>query len=319
VHQRSVRPYVWMIAGSFSFAIMSAMAHELGERCNWQTVTFFRAFLVFLLVGTFSLATGTKLVFLRPRKLWVRSIAGSLSMVMAFYALSKLPASTVVTLSNTFPIWVAILSWPILGALPSPRVWLAVAGGVAGVYMIQTPQVGDDDLAILLALASAMATSIAMLGLHKLRGVNPNAVVVHFSAVATVTAAASFFIFERRDGAIPFYDSRAIFLLLGVGLTASIGQMFLTRAFAHGEPAKVSVVALSQVVFSIAIDVSLLGHSLTSTALVGTLLIIVPTGWVMLERRRRKTLVEPENELPQIHEGHKEDIRIDGMNKISRI
>ncbi len=281
-----------MMAGSCAFAVMSAMAHALGERCNWQTVTFFRALLVLLLVGSLSLATGTKLVFLRPRKLWIRSIAGSLSMVMAFYALSKLPASTVVTLSNTFPIWVAILSWPILGTLPSPRVWLAVAGGIVGVYLIQEPQGGDDTLAILLALASAVATSIAMIGLHKLRGVNPNAVVVHFSAVATVAASASFFLFERREGAMFFYDSRAIFLLLGVGLTASIGQMFLTRAFAHGEPAKVSVVGLSQVLFSLAIDLSLLGHSLTSTAIIGTLFILIPTFWVMLERRRRKKHVE---------------------------
>lgn len=277
-----------MMAGSCSFAIMSAMAHKLGDRCNWQTVTFFRALLVLILVGSFSLASGTRLVFLRPRKLWIRSIAGSVSMVMAFYALSKLPASTVVTLSNTFPIWVAILSWPILGVLPSPRVWLAVAGGIAGVYLIQVPQGGDDDVAILLALTSAIATSIAMLGLHKLRGVNPDAVVVHFSAVATVTAAASFFIFERREGAVPFYDSSAIFLLIGVGLTASVGQMFLTRAFAHGEPAKVSVVALSQVVFSMTIDLTLLGHSLTGTVVAGMLLILIPTAWVMLERRRRK-------------------------------
>src|SRR5687767_3166629 len=101
-----------MLGGCVSFAIMSALAHEAGKRCNWQTVAFFRALLALVFVGAFSIATGTKLVFFRPGKLWVRSIAGSCSLVMAFYALSKLPTSTVVTLSNTFPIWVAVLSWP---------------------------------------------------------------------------------------------------------------------------------------------------------------------------------------------------------------
>ena len=285
--ERSFRPYFWMLAGCGCFAIMSALAHEAGERCNWQTVAFFRGFLVLLFVGTYSVATRTKLVFFRPRRLWIRSLAGSLSLVMAFYALAKLEASTVVTLTNTFPIWVAFLSWPVLGYLPSFRVWIAVLGGVAGVYLIQMPHTGEDDVAIMLALASAAATSVAMIGLHKLRGVNPNAVVVHFSAVATAVSSTAFLLFDRRPDALPFYHPNAIFLLLGVGLTASAGQMFLTRAFAHGDPSRVSVVGLSQVVFTLQIDVVVSHHQVTPIALIGTLLILAPTAWVMLEPRRR--------------------------------
>jgi drug/metabolite transporter (DMT)-like permease len=205
---------------------------------------------------------------------------------MTFYALAKLSASTVVTLTNTFPIWVALLSWPMLGKLPSPRVWIAVLGGVAGVYLIQEPHGVGNDFAIVLALAAAGATSIAMIGLHKLRGVNPNAVVVHFSAVATVCSATSFFVFDGKSGATPFYQGDALWLLLGVGITASIGQMLLTRAFAAGDPAKVSVVGLAQVVFTLIIDVVVSGHELTTLILFGTLLILAPTAWVMTERKR---------------------------------
>src|SRR5438309_9082689 len=145
-----------MLAGSSSFAVMSALAHAAGEVCSWQTVAVFRAFLVFSFVGVFAVSRGDKLVFLRPRKLWIRSIAGSVSLVMAFFALSKLPASTVVTLTNTFPVWVAVLSWPVLGVLPSGRVWLAVLGGVAGVYLIQMPHAEGNSLAVALALLSAI-------------------------------------------------------------------------------------------------------------------------------------------------------------------
>jgi drug/metabolite transporter (DMT)-like permease len=276
-----------MLAGCGCFAVMSAMAHEAGERCSWQTVAICRAFLVFLFVGAFTVASGTKLVFFRPRKLWIRSIAGSCSLVMTFYALSKLPASTVVTLTNTFPIWVAVLSWPLLGALPSGRVWLAVLFGVAGVYLIQMPHGAENDFAIGLALLAAGATSVAMIGLHKLRGVNPNAVVVHFSAVATVASLSAFVFFDRRTDGLPFYDPEALALLLGIGLTASLGQTFLTRAFAAGDPAKVSVVGLSQVVFSLLIDVGVSHHEVTSTALIGTALVVAPTAWVILDRKRR--------------------------------
>jgi drug/metabolite transporter (DMT)-like permease len=287
VPQSSVRPYLWMLGGCCSFAIMSALGHAAGQKCNWQTVAFFRAFLVLVFVGTYSVATGTKLVFFRPRRLWIRSIAGSMSLVMTFYALSKLDPSTVVTLSNTFPIWVAVLSWPLLGVLPSPRVWLAVLGGVVGVWLIQGPHGVENDLAIVLALLAALATSIAMIGLHKLRGVDPNAVVVHFSAVATLVSAFALFLFAGRASAVPFYDPDVIGLLIGVGVTASVGQMFLTRAFAQGEPSKVAIVGLSQVVITLVIDATLLNHEVTSLALLGTLLILLPTAWVMLERSRK--------------------------------
>jgi drug/metabolite transporter (DMT)-like permease len=286
-----------MLAGSASFAVMSVLAHAAGQRCSWQTVAVCRAFLVLLFVGTYTVARGHRLVFFRPRKLWVRSMAGSLSLVMTFYALSKLPASTVVTLTNTFPIWVAVLSWPVLGALPSGRVWLAVLGGVAGVYLIQMPHGAENDFAIGLALLAAGATSVAMIGLHKLRGVNPNAVVVHFSAVATLASLSAFLFFDRRTDGLPFYDPEALALLLGIGLTASLGQMLLTRAFAAGEPAKVSVVGLSQVVFALLIDVGVMHHEVAGLALIGTLLIIAPTAWVMLVRKPRRIELPNDAEL----------------------
>jgi drug/metabolite transporter (DMT)-like permease len=300
VPEHSSRPYVWMLAGCASFSVMSVLAHAAGERCDWQTVAFFRSFLVLVFVGTFAVATGTRLVFLRPRRLWVRSIAGSTSLVMAFYALGKLKASTVVTLTNTFPVWVAVLSWPVLGVLPSVRVWLAVLGGVLGVYLIQRPHGGEDDVAIFVALASAAATSVAMIGLHKLKRVDPNAVVVHFSAVATVASASAFFLFERRTGAMPFYYPEALGLLLGVGVTASVGQMLLTRAFAHGDPSRVSVVGLSQVVMTLLIDVSVSGHKVSPEALAGTLLILAPTAWVMLESRRPPAPPQPAGSSPEL-------------------
>ncbi|HKB01604.1 MAG TPA: DMT family transporter, partial [Gemmataceae bacterium] len=85
-----------------------------------------------------------------------------------------------------------------------------------------------------------------------------------------------------------------------VGLTASLGQMLLTRAFAHGEPSKVSVVGLSQVVFTLLIDVIVSHHEVKWPALTGTLLILAPTAWVMLERRRKPAPEAPPGSSPEL-------------------
>src|SRR5215510_4162127 len=102
------RPYVWMLCGTFSFSLMAVLANVLtlpadpqsSPLCDWQTVAVFRAGLVAIFAAVLAKAAGVKLVWLRPTRLWVRSIAGSCSMVCAFYAFSHLPSKDVVTLSN---------------------------------------------------------------------------------------------------------------------------------------------------------------------------------------------------------------------------
>jgi drug/metabolite transporter (DMT)-like permease len=79
-------------------------------------------------------------------------------------------------------------------------------------------------------------------------------------------------------------DGREVALLLAVGGTATVGQFFLTKAFAAGPPAKVSVVALTQVAFALAFDVILWQQSFHSSTLLGMVLVIAPTAWVLGHR-----------------------------------
>lgn len=279
----SARPYLYMLLGSFSFAVMGAFAHAAGKVCPWQVVALFRGLLVFLMIGSAAVATRTKLVVWRPRILWMRSIAGSISLVCSFYALTRLPVSTVLTLTNTFPVWVAVLSWPMLGVLPSPRVWLAVLAGVVGVWFIQHPQGDGPELAMLVALTASFATAVAMLGLHQLHELDARAVVVHFAFVATIFCVAAIWVFPWTPGELPIWHWQIVLLLLGIGVTASIGQLLLTKAFTTGDPSKVSVIGLTQVVFALLFDV-MQDHPIEWQTLVGMGLVIAPTAWVMRTR-----------------------------------
>ena len=60
--------------------------------------------------------------------------------------------------------------------------------------------------------------------------------------------------------------------------------VFLTKAFAAGPPARVSVVGLSQVEMGMGMgfDVAFWGRSFDRTTLWGILLLVVPTAWVLL-------------------------------------
>lgn len=275
------RPYLYMLAGSFSFTLMAAFAHVLTRECDWQVVAIGRAALVAVFAALIAYLAGAKLVFLRPWRLWVRSVAGSCSMVCTFYAFSRLPVADVLTLCNTFPIWVALLSWPLYGRPPGWKMMAAVLVGVVGVGLVEQPHLEAGNLGVFSALSAAGFTSVAMLGLHSLRGVDPRAVVVHFSAVATVVCVGSFLVFPRTHDPAAVADPLVLLKLGTMAGTATVGQLFLTLAFATGAPAKVSVVGLTQIVMGLTLDVWLWDHPVNRVALLGTVLVIAPTAWLL--------------------------------------
>jgi drug/metabolite transporter (DMT)-like permease len=58
----------------------------------------------------------------------------------------------------------------------------------------------------------------------------------------------------------------------------------LTKAFAAGPPARVSVIGLTQVVFALFLDAWLERPVLHPTTLLGIALVMAPTAWMMLLR-----------------------------------
>ncbi len=284
------QPYVWMLCGCAWFAAMALLTHEAGRVYDWPTVALARSALVTLFAAVLAVRQRVRFVVLRPGMLWLRSLAGSLSMVFTFYALTHLPPSEVLTLTNTFPIWVALLSWPLAGERPSGGVWVAVICSVAGVAIAQQPHADGVGPAAVAAVFASLFTAVAMLGLNRLKGVDSLAVVVHFSAVATLFAAVTAVVVACAHG--PTRPPSAphppvdLALLFGVGATATAGQVFLTLAYTAGSATRVSVVGLSQVVMVMAAEAALGLRAVTPAAVVGTALVLGPTGWLMARGKR---------------------------------
>src|SRR5262249_60076921 len=98
-------------------------------------------------------------------------------------------------LTNMFPLWVAVLSLPLLAEWPSLDVWPAMLIGLVGIVLIQQPQFGGGQMAIAAAILSSFTSAIALIGLHHLREIDPRAIVAHFSAVALACCIGSLFMF----------------------------------------------------------------------------------------------------------------------------
>ncbi len=302
-----MQPYLWMLLGSFCFAWMGAAAHALREHCEWQVIALARSSLPLFFGTSLAVLGGARLAVLSPGILWVRSIAGSISLVCTFFALTVLPPSHVFTLSSTFPIWVALLSWPLYRKRPTLQVWLSVFGSVLGVALLEmsapSENVDEDSLsrwlAVVSTLVAAFSTAVAMLGLNRLRHIHPWSIVAHFSGVALMFSLTAFLIGGSASATAlpPLPQIEAVWLLLAVGASATVGQLFLTKAFSSGPPAKISVISLTQVVFALLLDMLFWDRRFNALTFAGMALVMAPTAWLMIAQTttiKRDMAIEPE-------------------------
>lgn len=282
--------YSWMLTGSFFFTCMGVLTFELGggdgPDADWRVIALFRSAIAFAAGLAVCLGSGGKLLFWNPPILWLRSLAGSGSMVCTFFALTRLPPPEVMTLTNTYPIWIGLFSILFLREWPGYGVLIAALVGVAGVALVQQPHGGDDPLAVASALGASWFTALAMMGLNRLKGHHPWAIVAHFSGVATVTMAALLWIWPGQWVESGWeMEGKSLAMLVGVGLGATLGQWCLTQAFTKGVAVRVSIVGLSQVCFSLLFDWFLFGRSTNAISLLGMFMVILPTAWIMSQRK----------------------------------
>ncbi len=283
----ALRPYLWMLTGSVCFSAMVLLIRAAADRqaCDWQVQGVVRSGIACLFALTAALLTGGRLTLFRPPMLWLRGLAGSASMVATFYALARLQGSEVLTLTNTFPVWVAVIVSVTGGERLTPGVWAAVVCAVAGVAVAQGSGVNGFSLPVGMALLAAVFTAVAMLGLNRIHGVSSLGIVAHFSAVATVACAAAYFVFPHPVGNAGLWQPVNAALVFGVGVSATCGQVCLTKAFRSGPATRVSVVSLTQVVFTMGVEAAVGSRAFDAWTLAGTALVLIPVGWLMTRKR----------------------------------
>lgn len=288
--------YTNMLWGALAFAAMGAFGHAAGERCSWQFVPAARTVVAFAIAFAVAKGAGVKLVFPGPRMLWLRSGSGSIGLVCNFYAITHLPVSDALTIANTIPIWVTLFGWLFFGERPNAATWAAALMGVAGIALVQQPHFEGNWFACLAALAGAFFTALGMLGLNRLRGIDPRAVVTHFSAVSSITTLLFLLLTEGRAEIAQLNDWLTVALLVMTGVSGVVGQWGVTLAFSRGHAARVSVVALTQIPFALVFDLLVWRRAVNVVSLIGMMMVVAPTAWLLVRSPAKREIVETEAE-----------------------
>jgi drug/metabolite transporter (DMT)-like permease len=265
---------LWMLAASLLFACMGVCVKFGAERFAAGELVFYRGFIATLIVGGYMLwrrlplRTGHLGMHLR------RSLAGFVSLVAYFYAITLIPLATAVTLSYTSPLFLALLLAFWVKEGQGRRIYGALLAGFLGVVLLLQPTLREDQwLGALLGLGAGIVSSIAYLNVRRLgeAGEPEWRTVFYFSLFSSIGGLPWLLASGTWHGA----DAVGWLLLLGVGGFGAAAQWCMTTAYARGRTLATASLAYSTVVFSSLFGIVFWGELLPPLAWAGMVLIVV--------------------------------------------
>jgi drug/metabolite transporter (DMT)-like permease len=261
----------WMVVAQVFFAGMNVCTRLGSRTLPWSEIAATRFLLGALIAFAIARSRGSSLRITDRANSWRRSVYGTIAAVCTFYALasSHIDLGDVATLGATAPIFVAILSRPLLAEPVSGRVAFAIAVGFAGLLAVLRPSLAIALPVAVVATAGAFFYALAMIWLRKIGpGESHEAVVLHFSLVALGT------LFVLALPVWQWPDWRSGMLLLGAGVGGGGGQIAMTRAYALHRAAPVTALTGLGIVFTHLLAIPILDDRPSEWQVIGSLLVI---------------------------------------------
>jgi drug/metabolite transporter (DMT)-like permease len=260
-----------LLLSELVFTGLGALVKYLAPHYSNAQIVFFRNLFALLLLLPYLLARG-KLVF-KADKLrfhFLRSTTGITSMYLYFYCLGVLPLGEVTLLAQTAPIWIPVIAYFWLGDALKKRYLISGLIGIAGVAFVVRPDADTFSPVYFLGLLGAMLAASSKVTIRRMSdSETAHMIVFYFSLISTVITAIPAFVQWQP---IVTSDWPA---LLGLGVTAAVGQMLMTRAFMLAPPSRIGAWGYMQVVFAFSAGWLLWREPIQPLSLFGALLIII--------------------------------------------
>ncbi len=211
----------------------------------------------------------------RPAAHFRRGFLGAVSLFCMMYAVANLILADAMVLGFTIPLWSILASALFLGERVRLRRTIATLAGFLGVVLVVQPQ-GGVAPAALVALLGAILASGAIITMKDLTRTEPaDRIVVYFFVVGTlVLIGPAIYVWQT-----PTWEQWGWLFLLG--LFGSVGQTFLTRAYAAGEVTVVAPLDFTRVIVAGLIGFVLFNELPDQWGFAGTAVIIAACAYIV--------------------------------------
>ena len=239
-----------MILSSLAFAVMGACIQVCSATLSNGMVVFFRNASALLLLSPILIRGGREVLRTKHFKQHVaRGLAGLSSMYCYFYAISHMRLADAVLLNYTLPLFIPVVE-TLWYREPLPmRLLLPLALGFLGIVVVLRPGSGLMSGAAVFGLLAGFLSAVAQTGVRRLTMTEPTVrIVIYFAIMGSSISALG----------LPFVwvtPSPKIWLVIGLlGLSATAGQLLLTKAYSHAPASQIGGFVYSGVIFAAILD-----------------------------------------------------------------
>jgi len=280
----ALRGAPWMLAGTVCFAASAIAVKQIGPDLPATVIAFFRAFFGLIVVVPLIARHGFVIFRTqRPGMHFIRVLGATGSVVFSYYAVAHLPLATAVSLSFTRPLFMIVIAVLFLGEVVRWRRGLATVIGFAGVLIMLGPTDVAFSMAAMAALAGAASVSVALAVIRQHAATEGYLAFIAWFVVgsALLMAPIAAVFWETPHGIQWAY-------LAFIGVSSSIGQFFLIRAFSIAEATVMAPIDYAQIIIAALAGYFLFGEIPTVWMALGALVIVAATLYILLREARLK-------------------------------
>ncbi len=288
----STRPLTgiaFLIGAAFFWSVMSVCVKFVGERLPSQQIVWVRAIVTLGYSYLMLRWSGVTSIWGTQRRLlWLRGGLGFTALTCFFYALTKLPLADATVIHYTNPVFVALIAAVVLQEPLTAGEMGGAVTSLAGVALIAKPSfvfgdsaVGLNPLYVGIALLGAICAASAYVVVRKLRETeHPFVIVFYFPLVASISSAptAVFADLQWPTG------WEWLLLIVGVGVSAQLAQVFVTRGLHAVKAGRAMTVTYLQIVFAALWGWTFFGETVDFWSAIGGCLVV---GGTLVAHSRR--------------------------------
>ncbi len=284
---------LYMLISAVCLALMSSFAKVLATHLPTIEIVFFRNAIGIALISATFLKAPLKQKGGKPFLLFFRAAIGLVAMLSFFYNIANITLADAVTYSRMSPIFTAIFALWFLKEKIGIKGWFAIALGFTGMLFVMQPNGLFFEKSHLFGLLNAVCAALAFTSIRELRKhYDTRVIVLSFMGIGTIVPIISMYLSQ-------YYQSDIFFFMMGkfimpnpidwiyiacIGLTASLGQVYMTKAYGVTRAGIVGATGYSVILFSLIIGV-VLGDDLPNIlGLIGILAII--SGGILIAREK---------------------------------
>lgn len=261
-----------MLVAGVLFACMGVFVKLGAAYFSHLELVFYRSFIGLLLVYALAKQQHISLSTRNFRNHLWRGLSGTVALILFFYCITVLPLATAITLNYTAPLFLTLLTLLVFKDKLHLPLTVAIGLGFCGVVLLLHPTLQHDQLLPgLLGLISGFLAGVAYLNVKQLGmlGEPATRTVFYFSLIASLGSGV-LMLFDAMHAITPI----GLLILLGLGSTATLAQLAMTRAYRVGKTLVVGSLAYSTIVIASLFGMLLWNETLPPSSWAGVALII---------------------------------------------